>query len=506
MATASEVPCAYGEADEFPEPTQCLVFDVSRALGVEGEIDIEGVSEKVSQCSDLERTRSDVSEISRPCLGDGRIENRRGFVESGQDIDASFRKPVVKEGLQLRGDIRLAFACPIEFGPGPTYEVCGVLQCRLTSIAETQGSCAGFHSPIVSAWTSIGRSFPDLRIQLGPLTLARMEATIFDGHTTTACSVEEATAAADRPGISWIDIRLESGDTAAGSQMLQAVGIDPAATHEVMTNGLGTDFTISPTEVSGVCWLDDNDGSPAVQVFFSWNQRRLVTVRTSGDAAIAQVRQRVTQRTAVLEADNSTLPGVVLQFMLATVQTGLTKQMVDVSSLDMQIIATAAPKAEQSARLQQMRQAFSHLAMRFPLYQVNVQAALIDPGTVEGLDQAGLGQMQQFLASVQSTSNLIGSLADAIKAATQDVQAQVSAWQGARINVLTIVTMIFLPITFLTGYFGMNFAWLDDQLNSFGMWLFLGLAVPVVIVIVSAALLRSGGYSVPKLFKHRDNP
>lgn len=333
-----------------------------------------------------------------------------------------------------------------------------------------------------------------------------MEATIFDGHSTSACSVEEATAAANRPGISWIDIRLESGDTAAGSQILQAVGIDPAAAHEVMTNGLGTDFTISPTEVSGVCWLDDNDGSPAVQVFFSWNQRRLVTVRTSGDVAIAEVRQRVAQRTEVLEADNSTLPGVVLQFMLATVQTGLTKQMIDVGALDMQIIATATPKSEQGVQLQQMRQAFSQLAMRFPLYQVNVQAALIDPGTVEGLDQAGLAQMQQFLASVQSTSGLIGSLADAIKAATQDVQAQVSAWQGARINVLTIVTMIFLPITFLTGYFGMNFAWLDNQLNSFGMWLMLGVLVPVVIVIVSAALLRSGGYSVPKMFKHRDNP
>ena len=77
---------------------------------------------------------------------------------------------------------------------------------------------------------------------------------------------------------------------------------------------------------------------------------------------------------------------------------------------------------------------------------------------------------------------------------------------GLAVATAVIVTMIFLPITFLTGYFGMNFAWLDNQLNSFGMWLFLGLAVPVVIVIVSAALLRSGGYSVPKLFKHRDNP
>ena len=331
-----------------------------------------------------------------------------------------------------------------------------------------------------------------------------MDATLFDGSTTTPCSAEQATAAANQPGIAWIDVRLQGNDEAEAASMLTAVGIDPNAAHQVLTQGLGTEFEMTPTTVHGVCWIDDGDGSPSVQVFFTWNQNRLVTVRSGGDAAITQIRSLVTQRQAVLTADPSTLLGVVLQLMLATVQRGLTRTMIDVGALDMEIIATSTPQKDQTERLNTYRTAFAPLALRFPMYLVNVQASLIDPGTVAGLTSAGMAQMQQFLASAQGTNGLIDSLADAIRNAAQDIQAQVGTWQGNRINVLTIVTMIFLPITFLTGYFGMNFAWLENQLNSFWMWVLLAVALPILLVVGCIALLASGGYTVPRLRrKHR---
>jgi Mg2+ and Co2+ transporter CorA len=329
-----------------------------------------------------------------------------------------------------------------------------------------------------------------------------MQATIFDGTSSKPCTVQEAQAAANQPGISWIDIRLESGDAAASADMLKAVGVDPAAATQVLTQGLGTDFEVSPTDIHGVCWLDDNDGSPTTQAYFTWNSMRLVTVRSSGDAAVAQVRERITDRVALLTGDPSTLPGVVLQLMLATVQRGLTQTIIDIGALDMEIIATPAPQAGQLQKLNAFRQSMQGIALRFPMYSVNVQTALIDPAPVQGLDDAGKAQLQQFLSSVQGTSGLLSSAADALKSAAQDIQAQVSAWQGNRINVLTIVTMIFLPITFLTGYFGMNFNWLEDQLNSFASWLVLGLLLPIALVLGATALLARKGYAVPRLRRH----
>lgn len=333
-----------------------------------------------------------------------------------------------------------------------------------------------------------------------------MDVTIFDGSATKPCSTEQAKAAADQPGVAWIDIRLQGTDSTPDPDLLTAVDIHPTAMHQLLTHGLGTDFLMTPDDVHGVCWLDDDDGSPASQVYFTWNQQRLVTVRNAGDAAIGQVRQRVTERVAVLHEHPSTLLGVVLQLMLATVQRGLTRTMIGVGSLDMEIIATNTPKAQQTQQLNVFRTAFQPLALRFPMYVVNVEASLIDPGSVAGLDEAGMAQMQQFLSAVQGTASLIDNLAGSIRNAAQDIQAQVGSWQSDRINVLTIVTMIFLPISFLTGYFGMNFSWLDNQLDSFASWLVLGAVLPVLLVAVCIALLRTGGYTMPRLFHRRRRP
>ena len=328
-----------------------------------------------------------------------------------------------------------------------------------------------------------------------------MEATLFDGSSTIPCNVDQAKAAADQPGIAWIDVRLQGGDEQDAAGLLEAVGIDPQQAHKVLTAGLSTDFSLTSTAVEGVCWIDDADGSPATQVYVTWNQQRLITVRNGGDTAIADIRQRIGERADILKQDQSTLPGVVLQLMLATVQKGLTRTMIGVGTLDMEIIATTTPEKSQSQQLSAYRNSFAPLALRFPMYLVNVQAALIDPVTVDGLGAGGMDQLKQFLAGAQSTNGLISNLADAVRNTAQDIQAQVSTWQGNRINVLTIVTMIFLPITFLTGYFGMNFAWLDDQLNSFWMWILLGLGLPVLLVVVCISLLATGGYDIPRLFR-----
>ena len=329
-----------------------------------------------------------------------------------------------------------------------------------------------------------------------------MQATLFDGTTAQPCSVEQARAAANQPGIAWIDVLLQPSESSAAAPMLQAAGVDPTL-ESLLGDDDRTDFTVTPSTIRGVCWIADGENAPAQRVVFEWNQMRLVTLRSGGDAAITAVQQQVTERLAVIQKDPSTLLGVVLQFMLATLQQGLTQTMIGVGALDMEIIATSNPSAEQTQQLNQYRTQFNPVALRFPMYLVNVQTALIDTGTVAGLSQAGMNQLQQFQTAAQSTGGLIDNLVSAIRNAAQDIQAQVSNWQSNRINVLTIVTMIFLPITFLTGYFGMNFSWLDDQLDSLGSWLAFGVALPILLVVGCTALLASSGYTVPRLFRRR---
>ena len=55
---------------------------------------------------------------------------------------------------------------------------------------------------------------------------------------------------------------------------------------------------------------------------------------------------------------------------------------------------------------------------------------------------------------------------------------------------LTIVATIFLPLSFIAGFFGMNFGWMVDHIDSAGAFWLLGVALMVVPLIVFALFVR----------------
>src|SRR5262249_1487371 len=65
--------------------------------------------------------------------------------------------------------------------------------------------------------------------------------------------------------------------------------------------------------------------------------------------------------------------------------------------------------------------------------------------------------------------------------------------QGDQINRLTLVSLIFLPLTFITGFFGMNFGWMNEVIGSASAFVALGVALPAVSVVVTMAWLRRRG-------------
>jgi magnesium transporter len=55
-------------------------------------------------------------------------------------------------------------------------------------------------------------------------------------------------------------------------------------------------------------------------------------------------------------------------------------------------------------------------------------------------------------------------------AVISNAQNEISVRQNESVKQLTVVSTIFLPLTFITGFFGMNFAWLVGHTQSF--WAF----------------------------------
>ena len=83
----------------------------------------------------------------------------------------------------------------------------------------------------------------------------------------------------------------------------------------------------------------------------------------------------------------------------------------------------------------------------------------------------------------------VNRLAGSIDAAANGLGMLFDLQLNERAYVVSVVATIFVPLTFVTGYFGMNFGWLVDRIHSpIAFWL-LGFVVPIAAGLLSWRLL-----------------
>jgi len=91
-------------------------------------------------------------------------------------------------------------------------------------------------------------------------------------------------------------------------------------------------------------------------------------------------------------------------------------------------------------------------------------------------------------------SDLVDSYRDLMSGALDTHLSTVSNRLNVVMKQLTIIATIFLPLSFLTGFFGQNFGWMVTRLTSLTVFLMAGVGLQVLVVVALVVLFRQRGW------------
>jgi magnesium transporter len=154
----------------------------------------------------------------------------------------------------------------------------------------------------------------------------------------------------------------------------------------------------------------------------------------------------------------------------------------DVDDLEQQVLADASPKDLQriyslKRDLVAMRRVVTPMRDMFARNAERI-------GELPGMQADDRLYYRDLYDGLIRVSDLVDSYRDLLSGATDLYLSTVANRQGEINKQLTVIATIFLPLTFLTGFFGQNFTWMIGHVTN-GLWSFLVLGIGTLVASVA---------------------
>ena len=127
--------------------------------------------------------------------------------------------------------------------------------------------------------------------------------------------------------------------------------------------------------------------------------------------------------------------------------------------------------------------------------QRDMFASMLGSGdTIPGMTPDAERYFRDLYDHLIRISDLVDSYRDLMSGALDTHLSTVSNRLNVVMKQLTIIATIFLPLSFLTGFFGQNFAWMVNRITSFPVFIGAGVGLQLAVVIGLLALFRRRGW------------
>ncbi|MFZ1068890.1 MAG: CorA family divalent cation transporter [Pseudolabrys sp.] len=282
----------------------------------------------------------------------------------------------------------------------------------------------------------------------------------------------------------WLDI--SGGDPSAHHAFLTEAGLNAADAAWALRFGQAGRMQIGVEGLRAVTWIADRAGN-VIELHLIGREKCITTLWGGDPATLDDIRWQFAERLGGIENNLYEAAGILLQLLLGTL--GSAFQAIDMKLDGLRLALGGRTGAPDSAALAERLQALQSTAASFNRYLASVRAATTGIETVHGAGVRGAEELDDYADQVEDVEQQLFERRQWMSNIIHDFSAEIARKQSEQINRLTLVSLIFLPVTALTGFFGMNFNWLIASIASGEAFLILGVLLPLLGVVLTIAWL-----------------